>query len=420
MIFFDYTGASERAFCRVEHDFGVERVLEEALQCLMINFGNVHGAIQDFKFENIKKELRGLSEDNENNIKRYRHFFQQIVKWFEAPAELTNLPKGFPNLNREGYSESDLPEVAIPAFRGLLKTNFQVALPLLMVLQYRVDHTIGITANSIGKPHLKTLIDSVWENAMNDLHPFQRGPTHQGTKHCIAVRDNLGNLKDELPIHFSHPDEVWAGLSVAAAIHDTGKGDIFADVEPDVHAHSCARLVRKKPDLFNITIRSYREFVAKIVECHNHEGEEEEIDQVKACDITINTHTIPIDEDEVKKACALFQLADVMDTTQDRVSIPEYDFFLGMYENLDDFDQRKLKLKKVEKIINARQAISGYQIKKIPQLIELQLIPNPSNEQKKAVKARIEVENKALEDTGAASVLKNKRLPYILKEKVLP
>ncbi|MCF8043359.1 MAG: hypothetical protein K9L20_14745, partial [Desulfarculaceae bacterium] len=86
----------------------------------------------------------------------------------------------------------------------------------------------------------KTEIIEVWRNAIDDLHPFQHGPTHQGTKHCIQVHNNFCALKHFFDVRKLSPYETndkdgigditadeWGLMSVAAALHDIGKADII-------------------------------------------------------------------------------------------------------------------------------------------------------------------------------------------------
>ena len=71
-----------------------------------------------------------------------------------------------------------------------------LVLYLCLRLGYVVDLGTGIL-EGLQPPFFKEILN-VWLNAVIDLHPFQHGPTHQGSKHCIQVHNNLCALKEFL------------------------------------------------------------------------------------------------------------------------------------------------------------------------------------------------------------------------------
>lgn len=157
-------------------------------------------------------------------------------------------------------------------------------------------------------------LEEVWRKAEEGIHEAQRSKDghQQGTKHCLAVEDNLFALI---------PDE-WKGtrlkaldlfvLSAAAALHDVGKaGDTLDD-----HGHVAMREVRTRAQDFGLD-QGQAEVVGWIVQAHN-DGNLEALPPTPRFLGTV--------EVDVRTLAALFKLADMLHTEYTRVSPQVVDF----------------------------------------------------------------------------------------------
>lgn len=68
---------------------------------------------------------------------------------------------------------------------------------------------------------LANRLETLWQTARKEIHPFQEGKTNQGTDHCLAVENNIGILLEAKIDKFKDKDLFI--LSAAAALHDIGK-----------------------------------------------------------------------------------------------------------------------------------------------------------------------------------------------------
>jgi hypothetical protein len=265
---------------------------------------------------------------------------------------------------------------------------------------YTVDADTGITYNLKAQKDLYNMVEEVWENAMNELHLFQRGPTHQGTKHCIQVLENLNVLLEEIKTQkgFTFNIAVRVGLSIAAALHDIGKGDIV-DPEGKSHAKNGAQVIKQRPDIFLLDL-GFSDFVSEVVNTHAPEGRHPPIiDNVTAIPIKGHGVNMTCSTDQVKKACSLFQLADTMDTTKDRVS----DSVLKVLSQLYSYPC-KLHTEFIYKknVIENRKKIDSVYPEWVPfPCIRVKTTPAVITE----VEYQIKRENQDLSDTGAEGVL---------------
>jgi HEAT repeat protein len=157
-------------------------------------------------------------------------------------------------------------------------------------------------------------LEEVWRKAAEGIHEAQRSRDghQQGTKHCLAVEENLSALI---------PDE-WKGtklkaldlfvLSAAAALHDVGKaGDTLDD-----HGHVSMREVRTRAQDFGLD-QGQAEVVGWIVQAHN-DGNLEALPPTP--------RFLGTAEVDVRTLAALFKLADMLHTEYTRVSRQVIDF----------------------------------------------------------------------------------------------
>ena len=289
-----------------------------------------------------------------------------------------------------------------------------LVLYLCLRLGYVVDLGTGIL-EGLQPPFFKEILN-VWLNAVIDLHPFQHGPTHQGSKHCIQVHNNLCALKeflegiDKSGFINSIKDEEWGLLSVATALHDIAKGDII--VPRGFHAINGAFAIRGTPPANFKIDDGYKHFVATIVDTHAPDERKNEI--LNIGDANYNGPNISgfCKKDTMQVICSLFHLADVMDTTRDRVSEPFLAILRTLYGSSNDLLLKK-DFDSIEQLDSARKGMIS--LKFLPNMIEVSLSKNKNLAQK--AKDRIKEENDDLDKTGAQHILKSNNWPHKLGPK---
>lgn len=158
--------------------------------------------------------------------------------------------------------------------------------------------------------------------AETNYHPFQAGPTHQGTQHSIQVMNCVNHIftQTELLTKYATKGQTFVilygcALYLAAMFHDIGKANLIKTKD---HGKLAANIIRNSgSDIRKIEekfwerkitssnlgseIKMYN-LVAKIIENHD-----------KLVDISKIDHSI---------VCSHFRLADTMDMNFKRVSLP--------------------------------------------------------------------------------------------------
>lgn len=385
-------------------DIGRERILEEAISCLLESGGNVTRGVELFKerkkvlldkpgdgYYSYLKDIESLLEHPKTAVEGLKELLPEEIDWL-AKAEF-----GIPdNLFDQMICPKDM--------RALNRTP--AGLYLSLSAGYAFDANSGITSGlkSYNKD-LHSMVKEIWEHAIEELHPFQRGPTHQGTKHCIQVLNNLHALKQDLNITTFH-DVVWAMLSVAAGLHDIGKGDII--VASSKHAKKGADVIEHQPASLELA-EDFKEFVAEIVRTHNPEIPFINIDQLNPRNISHSVWVINVPNVDMRQVCALFQLADVLDITRDRVSNAILEMLQYLYS--DPVCGKHNDFNDIKKIIEARKGIAKWTIMTgTDNYIKVNL---SDQRYKKAVEDRIKEENDDLAKTGAKDVLKGLDWPWL-------
>lgn len=435
MRYFD--GKIEDADEIVIYDIMMEFILKSALDLLVEKDWNVKEAAEtitgkEWQKEAVDKVLEFTFESKDEDVYNYKDFYNYIeeesTKWlntvrevFEekdhAKSELERLELLSKSTieNIGNPSEMKKSVIAVPCLwnYGPLSSS-PAALFVTSILGYVVDLDVGITKGLNGvNPKLFGKLVEIWDNAVKNLHPFQRGPTHQGTKHCSQILDSLYSLYDKCPaiqgtdgLDSTRPEK-RAMMSIAAAIHDFGKGDLLADPPPapDYHARNCAKLIAKERAIFKLNgiHNSCIDLIEKMVEMHNPEDQMQKIGVLG--DIYVEDTGLGIGSQQAKTAnlCALFHLADVMDTTKHRVSEPAFKILEHLHRGDSGFYS-------IEKLVNARRGIINCKVKKGPPCcIEVKVSSIPSFAI--AAKTRINKENEDLETTGAKKILAKNNWP---------
>jgi hypothetical protein len=388
----------------VVYDAQVEKLLEKSLLFLSEARGSVENCASLFMAhrktleEDLGDEYKGYISKVEKILKD-PHYALDSLKILVGPEERSDLESA-----RE-ISPSVVPDtvlgemISIPGMRALTRTTAGLCLSLLV--GYTIDANAGITYGLRGTNQaLYTMVKDIWENAIEDLHPFQRGPTHQGTKHCSQLLDNLDALRKQLRLSWDL--EIRALLHIAAALHDIGKGDIIANVTD--HAQKGAKIIRNHPQTFGLDDKC-SDFVAQTVETHNPEDPIKGIRTLGALDINAPNLNINIPGVEMKNICAIFQLADVMDITRERVSGPIFEILTSLYE-LSAVPDEKQAYDKIKTIVRGRKGVKRVEIVTGTDAhVKIEKSLDPSFH--KDVDERIKVENEDLRKTEAYSVLKD-------------
>jgi len=265
-----------------------------------------------------------------NLIGRGREWLEKVIHVFEdekhAKEELGRLKllseSNIEKLDNGQIIQSIIPEpcllINVLYYRHAPKPTLPfyyfplTSLPSLFVtgvLGYMVDLDVGITSGILGNQDLLNRLRMVWENAVKELHPFQRGPTHQGTKHCRKILQNLDSLTSVCAGSLLKLEE-GTMMSIAAAIHDVMKGDLLATNAGGTHATDCANLISNHPDIFKLDGMdvSCVNLIKTIVAMHNPEGQSSPINVLGNFKIEDSNLGIKNPSVKVDNLCALFHL----------------------------------------------------------------------------------------------------------------
>jgi hypothetical protein len=439
----------------VLYDMGCDLILEEALNCLFETDGNVLEASKfvsdrlekslkalkarcadevNVSLDMLKREIRddekirSFSEESYASLKehsdRWDRLKDEVIGWFQSdslarkklgelvdPVEPAEIIKVEDDEGRTKMVRLKPQFVHVSSIRSLARGS-STGLILSIINGYTINTNSGITKSLyLSYPDLYNCLFEVWNTAVNDIHPFQRGPTHQGTKHCAQVLSYLTALSGIITAGFSPP--VRALMSIAAALHDLGKADILANPN-DPHALIGATLIQNLPHVFKLD-PDLKETVSRIIRTHNPEFPLAHIGSIGRVNLvapSVNIYKpIQIDMDLV---CAFFQLADVISTTIDRVSFPIFEVLTDLYSKHHNKDKRKAYVD-IKKIVEGRAGIWSIQPTANsnpppPWICKASISPKPYF--KKTALARIREENKSLRDTGASDVLRKKTWPF--------
>lgn len=185
-----------------------------------------------------------------------------------------------------------------------------------------MTNSISTTTTSKPKHHLETGIDDpelkkkydvLWEKALLEVHPFQKGDSHQGTEHCLHIINHLSKLTENKNLS----DIEKYLLCCATALHDLDKAIIDYKDKVDtknLHGVKGGDFIRHNYELFKLDEEEARA-IAFIVEKHGAVGFNNE-------DQLYRNFTISGIDQEINlpSLAALFKLADMMDFTHKRLS----------------------------------------------------------------------------------------------------
>lgn len=184
------------------------------------------------------------------------------------------------------------------------------------------------------------LLNSLWENAKREIHNSQVGSTEQGTRHCLAVENNIATLLAEKTKNFNKTSLFV--VSASAALHNIAKSR-FNKEKTKNHGRSGAKIIlnHKFRTLFFSGDGGMAEVVSYIISAHD-DG---------LIDKDIPNHEYPLGSPPgLKLRClaALFRLADMLDTDYTRAS----------------YIQKLMSKKDISDIYTAREAIRGWKFNK--------------------------------------------------------
>ncbi len=412
--------ALEKAERIVIYDKVMEFLLEKALLFLSETNWDVERTLGRFQEWLDKKD--GRDRDILNMAEAGQWYPSQIIEVFKSPdyalRELLRLELvSEENADKARVGSADFGNgmIIVPCLWGFGSVSL-AALYVTTLLGYAIDLDVGITKGLLtANATLFKKLKEVWANSVRDLHPFQRGPTHQGMRHCAQVLDNLYSLYSSVPsIRSDQALDTFgkrAMMSIATAVHDVGKGDLLADPPPakDYHARNCAALLLKDAEIFKTDDMdsSCTRLIAKIVEMHNAEGQVYSISDLKQDRIEDKALRINDQLVETKNLSALFHLSDVMDTTRHRVSDPAFRVIGGLHPGNSGYYA-------IQKLVNARKGMLECSIVPGSLSVSIKLCHDPTLQG--AARARIAEENADLVKTGAKDVLDRQRWPYKLEE----
>lgn len=293
---------------------------------------------------------------------------------------------------------------------------------------YAIDTSGGITADLASSAiqedrDLYKSLEDIWNNAQENIHPFQWGHTHQGSKHCGRVLDNFELLKQELNLPFTNKD--FGLLSIACAVHDVAKMDTIRSSRELWHATEAKEIVlqsHRDPLLLDSLNQNDRKIVANIVRAHNNE-----LTSAKIIDDLTSSILDPGEKSRIERLLSIFQLADIMDTTHKRVSEPLRDVLWLLHVNtppiVNDPNKPPKYRNEFQKLLDKSKVRLNIDVIDVAQdsngtnFIEVKPKPScsPGTQQFNDVKDAVKYDNDELTETGSRGILKDEGWPFELR-----
>ena len=240
--------------------------------------------------------------------------------------------------------------------------------------------------NSIEDSVLRTRLQTLWNSAEKELHPFQKGETGQGFYHCLRVEQHVWSLIHD-HIEKFRSRELFI-LSASCALHDIGKmGNEKNAVDHGKLGKDFLLKNKNWEKYFEDKVQA--KAVANVI-CVHCNGE---IDTLQEEFVWGNPPTIPL-----RSLAAIFRLADMLDSDYRRCPHLAFSF-------------KKLKFPNKLKRWVARRSISGWHIS--PDGKRIVLIASPENEKEKVTTlAYVDSLNDALSESHKRH-LENCRVRYL-------
>ncbi len=192
---------------------------------------------------------------------------------------------------------------------------------LYLIIGYCIPLAAGITKDLLAYPHFRSMLEELWEIAIFEIHPYQIGPTNQGTLHSISVLRMLNRVNNLHTLdltgigHNSRTVNIAEGviLSSACALHDIWK----ASINSGNHNVNGSNFIRNSAELVNQfsannqnEFNNFKEAIAKVTLVHSGSYNFNLIGNLSINNINCR----------VKEISAIFRLSDVLDITCKRVS----------------------------------------------------------------------------------------------------
>jgi hypothetical protein len=265
----------------------------------------------------------------------------------------TNLQKLLMSYPKRPFRMPPIPLNAFVALKTHLISgvgiNSVLDMWVALKLGYAIHLQTGIT-QGLPDPHpLLKILENIWTRCVSDIHPYQIGPTNQGTEHSMHNLETLNRInslsmldlsacplpKGSSRTYISPPApkritmEEGVLLSAAAALHDIGKAVLPEKTKKGsptsgppmeiIHEKIGFQFIQSNHIALGIPEPTIATAIANIV--YRHDGNQT-LDSSTINDATISYTGRPANADPIRtrELCALFRLADVLDITFRRVS----------------------------------------------------------------------------------------------------
>lgn len=147
--------------------------------------------------------------------------------------------------------------------------------------------------------------EDFWQKAFDDFIRFQVGSTDQGIQHCLDVENNIWKLLGCYETYL--PLDILYLLSIASALHDCAKTDDKTD-----HAVEGAKIIKQNiVKMGYVQSQAVADAISYVVLGHSS-GDFSSLPEI--IDIKADV------EIRIKDIAAVFRLADMMSTSEDRAA----------------------------------------------------------------------------------------------------
>jgi hypothetical protein len=259
----------------------------------------------------------------------------------------------------------------------------------------------NIIFNKLNETEFKSKVLNLWDFAEHNIHPFQKGDSHQGSIHCYNVINNLGK------IHLDNLDPLSIYLLCCSAIlHDIDKAIIdHAKHVGSRHGRVSAEFIRSNPSLFHFS-KPVAEAIAIITEYHGKVNQSEIKHKYPSEQIKDPIKYKKYGNINYALLSSIFKLSDMMDVSYKRIS----DIIIKL-NFPEKCDSPKLLSRQLLK-----EATADRHERKI--ILDSYTISSPMEYQ--AVIIAVDMMNEELADTGVADALNIFGYPYKFSINNLP
>jgi len=256
------------------------------------------------------------------------------------------------------------------------------------------------------------MVKEVWRESVKNVHPFQKGDTNQGTKHCMTIVKYLNRLENRINVELS--DAVI--LLISAAVHDIGKSIVVHDIVKYAKFLGTGTRIPHEPhekvgstfiqsNYSDLKIQGeWQPPVSNIVEYHAGNVSLNSVTNSSSLNVPDGSGATTNLNINIQKLAAIFRLCDVADMTHTRISDTVFSLNEKKKNALDAIDQsfyqKLFSHKNIDKLLLKKDHFD---------VIVSSAITDPS--ELNMIKDSIKYDNDDLQNSATSKILATNNIP---------